>query len=73
MPQLSYFDKRNVVKQEYPQLPILPSPHFRWVVNDVSHCTTIIMHEMRLQATVLWYMPPTNAIVFHMSYIRAYT
>ena len=29
----SYLDKREVLQQEYSQPPILPSPHFRWVVN----------------------------------------
>ena len=27
-----HFDKREVLQQEYSQPPILPSPHFRWVV-----------------------------------------
>ena len=31
--QFSYFDKREVLQQEHFQPPILPSPHFRWVVN----------------------------------------
>ena len=29
----SYLEKREVLQQEYSQSPILPSPHFRWVVN----------------------------------------
>ena len=29
----SYIDNREVLQQEYSQPPILPSPHFRWVVN----------------------------------------
>ena len=29
----SYNDKREVLQNEYSQPPILPSPHFRWVVN----------------------------------------
>ena len=32
MQWFSYLDKREVLQQEYFQLPILPSPHFRWVV-----------------------------------------
>ena len=28
-----YLDKEEVLQQEYPQPPLLPSPHFRWVVN----------------------------------------
>ena len=34
MQLFSYFDKREVLQQEYSQRPILPSPHFRWVVNN---------------------------------------
>ena len=34
----SYLDKREVLQQEYSQVPILPSPHFRWVVNVKSDC-----------------------------------
>ena len=30
---VSYCDKREVLQQEYSQHTILPSPHFRWVVN----------------------------------------
>ena len=33
MQNFSYLDKREVMQQEYSQSPILPSPHFRWVVN----------------------------------------
>ena len=33
MQLLSYFDKREVLQQEYSQPPILPSSHFPWVVN----------------------------------------
>ena len=33
MQWISYLDKREVLQQEYSQAPILPSPHFRWVVN----------------------------------------
>ena len=33
MQYFSYLDKRDVFQQEYSQPPILPSPHFRWVVN----------------------------------------
>ena len=32
MQWFSYHDKREVLQQEYSQLLILPSPHFRWVV-----------------------------------------
>ena len=32
MQKFSYFDKREVLQQEYSQPPILPSPHFLWVV-----------------------------------------
>ena len=31
-----YLDKREVLQQEYSQHPILPSPHFRWVLNDCT-------------------------------------
>ena len=37
MQWFSYLDKREVLQQEYSQPPILPSPHFRWVVNNVEH------------------------------------
>ena len=30
-------DKREVLQQEYSQPPILPSPHFRWVVNTILY------------------------------------
>ena len=33
MQYFSYTDKREVLHQEYSQPPILPSPHFRWVMN----------------------------------------
>ena len=33
MQWFSYLDKREVLQQEYSQPPILPSPHFWWVVN----------------------------------------
>ena len=36
MQMFSYLDKRGVFQQEYFQPPILPSPHFRWVVKMVS-------------------------------------
>ena len=32
MQYLSYTDKSGVLQQEYSQPPILPYPHFRWVV-----------------------------------------
>ena len=32
----SYLDKREVLQQEYAQPPILPSPHFRCVVNVLT-------------------------------------
>ena len=32
MNYLSYVDKRGILKQQYTQAPILPSPHFRWAV-----------------------------------------
>ena len=31
-----YLDKREVLQQEYSLPPILPSPHFRWVVKQVK-------------------------------------
>ena len=34
MQWFSHVDKREVLQQEYSQPPILPSPHFRWVVNS---------------------------------------
>ena len=34
----SYTDKREVLQQEYSQPPILPSPHFRWVVDIQGFC-----------------------------------
>ena len=37
MQWISYLDKREVLQQEYSQPPILPSPHFRWVVNHLKH------------------------------------
>ena len=33
MQYISYLDEREVLQQEYSQPPILPSPHFQWVVN----------------------------------------
>ena len=33
MQQFSYFDKREVLQQEYCQPLIFPSPHFLWVVD----------------------------------------
>ena len=33
MQWFSYLDKREVFQQEYSQILIVPSPHFRWVVN----------------------------------------
>ena len=33
MQYVSHLDKKGVLQQEYSQPPILPSPHFRWVVN----------------------------------------
>ena len=33
MQWFSYLHKREVLQQEYYQSTILPSPHFRWVVN----------------------------------------
>ena len=30
---MQHFHKREVLQQEYSQTPILPSPHFRWVVH----------------------------------------
>ena len=38
MPKFSRFDKREVLQQEYSQPPILPSPHFRWVVTTHDVC-----------------------------------
>ena len=37
MQYFSHLDKREVLQHEYSQLPILPSPHFRYVVNMVLH------------------------------------
>ena len=34
MQSFPYVDKREVLQQEYSQHPILPSPHFWWVVNN---------------------------------------
>ena len=36
MQWVSYLDKRKVLQQEYSQAPILPAPHFRWVVKRPS-------------------------------------
>ena len=36
MQYFTYFDKREVVQQEYSQPPILPSHHFRWIVKPWS-------------------------------------
>ena len=33
MQLFSYLDEREVLQQEYSPPPILPSPHFHWVVN----------------------------------------
>ena len=35
MHQFTYLNTREVLQQEYSQLPILPSPHFRWEVEQV--------------------------------------
>ena len=36
-----HLDEREVLQQEYSQPPILPSPHFRWVVKHQNNawCT----------------------------------
>ena len=36
MQWFSYFDEREVLQQEYSKPPILPSPHFRWIVIHVK-------------------------------------
>ena len=41
----SYIDKREVLQQEYSQPPILPSPHFRWVVNDNINIHPVFFSE----------------------------
>ena len=57
MQYFSYCDKREVLQQEYSQPPILPSRHFRRVVNAIKDVITIIIdliapiyiHCMRLR------------------------
>ena len=44
---VSYIDKREVLQQEYSQPPILPSSHFRWVVNDNTSHDDIIKCEIK--------------------------
>ena len=42
MQWFSYLDKREVLQQEYSQPPILPSPHFRWVVKGGGCIRTVM-------------------------------
>ena len=41
MKKFSSLDKKGVLQQEYSQPPILPSPHFRWVVIILFHAYII--------------------------------
>ena len=41
----SYTDKREVLQQEYSQPPILPFPHFRWVVNARRRVSSVVEHS----------------------------
>ena len=41
MHYFSDFDKREALQQEYSQPSILPSPHFRWVVNVCTNRTSL--------------------------------
>ena len=41
-----YLDKRELLQHEYSQPPILPSPHFRWVVNLCKDLLSDIFWEI---------------------------
>ena len=50
-----FLDKREVLQQEYSQLPILPSPHFLWVVNPnrTMLVSTVPIYTFRLVSMFL--------------------
>ena len=43
MQKFPYLDKRGVLQQEHSQPPILPSPHFQWVVIHNFIPTSIVV------------------------------
>ena len=55
MQYFSYIDKREVLQQEYFQPPILPSPHFWWVVkyHILEYVITIFHYESMLLRSVM--------------------
>ena len=57
MQHFSHFDKREVLQQEYSQPPILPSPHFRWVVNTLSRVHSLHLKETTIQEYLVKYGP----------------
>ena len=63
MQSFPYLDKREVLQKEYSQPPILPSPHFRWVVNRKTNiylvCTFLTnrrRHYFALGIPTCWYL-----------------
>ena len=53
MQWFSYLDKREVLQQEYSQSQILPTPHFRWVVNHVCFFLFVFFTRSRAVSLVL--------------------
>ena len=49
-------DKRGLLQQKYSQPPILPSPHWQWVVNICIHTYIIIFIYMDMK----WYYTPNR-------------
>ena len=48
MQYFCYLDKREVLQQEYSHPTILPSPHFRWVVQHTSDKINRVGMEMSM-------------------------
>ena len=53
MQYFSYLDKREVLQQEYSQPLIIPSPHFRWVVNVPQPLTETCCYSAMTQEAAL--------------------
>ena len=50
--KVSYFDKREVLQQEYSQSPILPSPHLQWVVKHRNHDSLTLQVQGKSKVTL---------------------